>query len=230
MSVIDTEKVTEAILATSCSPLALESAAGFVEHWIDQGVCADKKIVAVEMGFVLPLDPDTIVIGVQDLLTDEEGIIGNEWKTTKEKTRYWNQDQWFDSISSGSQVAIYALALQGATYYERDGTQYAPKVDKPRIRVRAISKSSPPVIWPTRGDEILTFCQKGLDRTRAALLAKAASIRAMRLAGSTPWQLPGIWCTNQFRRQCDHYNDCLAGKGPAGFGVLAPSDPAFDLA
>jgi hypothetical protein len=228
---IDTEKITQAIISTGAGPLAMEEGAALVEHWINASVCVDKTVRGVECGFILPLDDDTYVIGVQDLLTDElEGVVGNEWKTTKEATRYWNEARWYESIAAGSQVRIYALALRSATYYERDRGSFAPRCVVPRIRVKAISKSSPPAIWSGENGGVLTFSDETLENTQLALLAKAAAIRAMRAAQAVPWQLPGIWCTNQFRRTCEHYGDCVAGKHPAGYGVFAPNDPAFDLA
>jgi hypothetical protein len=226
---VDTDRITEAILATGCGPLAMEEGAALADHWISSEICSDKKIVAVECGFVLKLDELTYVIGVQDLLTDEGGIVGNEWKTSKEQTKYWNESRWFASIAAGSQVAIYALALKEGVYYERGRESYCPSVESPRIRVRAISKSTPPVIWAGDNDGILTFCHAELERTRAALLSKAASIRAMR-KGPIPWQLPGIWCVNQFKRECEHYSECSVGKGPSQYGVFAQNDPAFSLA
>ena len=77
------EAITDAIVATGAGALACEEGALLVDHWIQEGVCADRKIVAVECGFVMWLDEATAVIGVQDLLTEEQGdVVGNEWKTT----------------------------------------------------------------------------------------------------------------------------------------------------
>jgi hypothetical protein len=230
--VIDAELITQSICATECSPIALEEGAGLVQAWIDAGVLADKKVIGSECGFVLWLDDLTAIIGVMDLLTDEGGeIVGNEFKTSKEASKYWNESKWIDSISAGSQIAIYALGLQQGTYYEHGtGRTITPSVTAPRVRVRAISKSNPPAIWGAEPDAVITFTQKELDVTRDALLVKAASIRAMRKSGRIPWQLRGHWCENKFRRQCEFYSECSAGKFPEGWAHFSNDDPAFEFA
>lgn len=220
------EAITEAILTTGCAPLALEEGAALVDHWIAV-TKPPADILGVECGFVYWLDTKTAVIGVQDLLTREPvGIVGNEWKTTKERSRYWGPEKWVTSITEGSQLPIYALALQQGTYYEEGRRPFRPEVREPRIRVRAVSKSTPPEIWPPDRDEIVTFSPERLEATRRGLIAKAASIRALRRV-SAPWQLPGIWCVNQFRRQCEYYDDCINQRGPDDWGVFDPGDPAF---
>jgi len=235
----DNEKIGQAIIDTGCSPLAVEDAAGtmekkgLVEYWIERNPGdVNWKIVAVECGFVCWLDPDTVIIGVQDLLTeDAEGVIGNEWKTTKESSRYWNEEAWLEEISSGSQVGIYALGMHSGRYYEKSTRlAFEPKVTSPRIRVRAVSKSNPPQCWPTKESGILTFSDADLARIESALLVKAAQIRVARRTGRVPWQLPGIWCTNKFKRQCEYYSDCTAGKIPTGTLAFDQNDPAYQLA
>lgn len=233
---IDTQRVIDAITQLDVGPVAKESGANLVDSWMS--ACAEdqkKKIVAVECGFVCWVDQNTVLIGVQDLLTDEGGVVGNEWKTTKEKTKFWNEERWFQSIKEGSQVAIYAVALNRGTYYElRVGQMpvtYRPLVTKPRIRVRAISKSEPPRIWRGEEDGVLTFTEEMMENTVSALKSKAASIRAMRKLGAIPYQLPGIWCVNQFRRECEYYGECSARKIPTGeYQPIDVNDPAYELA
>lgn len=251
---IDQDQIIKAILESGVGPVAAESGVALLEHWISAtfGKDSEKRIVAVECGFVCWLDENTVTIGVQDLLTsepsecpdegcphyrtkhshpNEDAIVGNEWKSTKEKTKYWNEDTWFESISDGSQLGIYALALREGTYYERaTGASFTPKVAEPRIRVRAVSKSAIPVIWPTRGEGIVSFRPEQIDVVKNAVLAKAAALRAMRRSENVPWQLPGIWCTNQFRRTCAYHEDCLAQRIPEGWGKFDVNDPAFTLA
>src|SRR5690242_8403143 len=128
----NSEKLIEAALETGAAPLAIEEGTGLAEAWIERGVGADWTIAAVECGFVLWLEERTVIVGVQDLLTrDDRGILGNEWKTTKEASKWWNEDKWLESITEGSQIAIYALALQSGTYYPKAGGKLVPGVERP---------------------------------------------------------------------------------------------------
>ena len=227
---IDTDRLVQAALETGAGPLAVEEGTGLAEFWIEKGVGATDRIVAVECGFVLWLDDHTVIVGVQDRLEERDGILGDEWKTTKETTKFWNEGKWLDSIREGSQIAIYALALRSGTYYPKIGMPVTPAVAQPRIRVQAISKSTPPQIWPTREDDnIIVFSEARLEATRQALLIKADSIRAMRKREG-PWQLPGIWCTNQFRRLCEYHEDCVNQRPHVIGGSMQESDPAWQLA
>ena len=231
---MNTEKMTEAILNAGVSAVAKEEGSLLVDHWITHNQAdASWKIFSVEAGFVLWLDNLTAIIGAQDCICEEGGrIIGGEWKTSKEKDKYWNENAWLESISDGSQIAIYALALREGTYYEEGREPFTPRVSVPRIRVRAISKSNPPELWPTDPSKgIISFSDIELENVRNALLSKAAGIRGMKRAGVIPWQLPGIWCTNMFRRQCEHYSDCTQQIYPVtGRSRFDPNDPAAKLA
>lgn len=229
----DSQKLVEAALETECSPLAIEEGTGLAEAWIERGTLAEAEIVAVECGFVWWADEHTVIVGVQDLLTNEGGVLGNEWKTTKEASKWWNEDKWLEGISEGSQIAIYALALQNGTYYPKVGEPITPAVAQPRIRVKAISKSNPPVIWPRRDEEgIITFSPAKLEATRQALLSEAESIRARRrkvgLDGT--WRIPGTWCVNQFRRTCEFHEDCVKQRPASPVTAFDKGDPAFKLA
>lgn len=236
---LDSQKLIDAALATECSPLAIEEGTGLAEAWIEHGVGRDWNIVAVECGFVMWLDEKTVIVGVQDLLTrDENGVLGNEWKTTKEASKWWNEDKWLESITEGSQIAIYALALRHGTYYPADGSEplrFGSTVSGlgPRIRVKAISKSTPPCIWPRREEDgIITFSEARLEATKQALLSEAESIRARRrkvgLEGT--WRVPGIWCENKFRRVCEFHEDCVAQRPARPTMAFDPNDPAAKLA
>ncbi len=210
------------------------------EAWIEKGW--DIPIAAVECGFVWWADEKTVIVGVQDLLTSEMRhdsssseviIVGNEWKTTKESSKWWNEDKWLESISVGSQIAIYGLAMQNGTYYPKVGEPITPKVREPRIRVRAISKSTPPVIWPRRAEDgIITLSPKRLEATRQALLSEAESIRARRKKVGLDgiWRIPGTWCINQFKRKCEFYEDCVEQKYASPTMAFNMDDPAARLA
>lgn len=222
------EAITDAIVATGAGAVACEEGALLVDAWINAGVHADKKIYAVECGFVVWLDDATAVIGVMDLLTEEQGdIVGNEHKTTGARS----EKDWYHELTTGSQLSIYALGLSRGTYYERGGGSFTPGVRSPRIRVRAITKSGSPVIWPINGGGVVEFSQDRLEATKAALLTKAASVRAMRKTGLVPFQLPGIWCTNKYRKQCGYYSECTRGiVPPASPQLFSTDDPAYELA
>lgn len=241
---------------------------GLAEAWMEHGICAELSIAAVECGFVWWADERTAIVGVQDLLTREtncdcpchwcndvkanigsgcskcEGencgpqIVGNEWKTTKEASKWWNEDRWLEGISEGSQIAIYANALRYGTYYPANGgAAIRPGADaegyQPRIRVKAISKSNPPVIWPRRAEDgIITFSKARLEATRQALLSEAESIRARRnkVGLNGTWRIPGSWCVNQWKRTCEFHEDCVKQRPAAPVTAFDPSDPAFKLA
>ncbi len=258
----DQDKLIQAALETECSPLAIEEGTGLAEAWLERGIGQDWDIAAVECGFVWWADEKTVIVGVQDLLTNEpcnleqEGlayshaeplpnsataspavncIVGNEWKTTKESSKWWNEDKWLEDISEGSQIAIYALALQNATYYPKTGSSITPKATQgnTRIRVKAISKSNPPVIWPRREEDgIITFTPKRLEAQRQALLSEAESIRARRkkVGLDGVWRVPGIWCTNKFKRVCQFHEDCVKQRPASPTMGFDPNDPAFKLA
>lgn len=227
---IDNERVTAAVLATGAGPLALEEGSNLVDAWVKEGICTDKRIIAVECGFVCWLEEKTAIIGVQDLITDEDGTVGNEWKSTRGPGKYWDEEKWWKELTDGSQIAIYALAMRDGEYYPKgEKIGITLSVADPRIRVRAATKTAVPMFWPTKGEGIVTFTPEQLENTRRALIAKAAAIRAMRKE-SAPWQLPGLWCENKYRKLCQYYDQCLNREIPVGYGVFDPSDPAFELA
>src|ERR1700688_737427 len=113
---------------------------------------------------------------------------------------------------------------------------WRPKVKKPRIMIRAITKETPSVIWPTSGpgDAIFEISKKRLDDTRAALVNRAAVIRTMRLSKRVPWQLTGMHCEDRFSHEmCPFYEigeDAACHRGvhpetPEAGGGFSEDDP-----
>src|SRR5262249_36649662 len=102
-----------------------------------------------------------------------------------------------------------------------------------RIRVRAVSKSSPPVVWPRdERDGIITFSEARLEATKQALLSEAESIRARRrkVGMDGTWRVPGIWCTNKYKRLCEFHEDCVEQRPARRTMAFDPNDPAAKLA
>lgn len=224
---IDTERITEAIISTGVSPLALEEGAQLVQHWIDDESGFEDEIIAVEVGFSIQIDSLTWVIGVQDLIcADARGIYGREHKTTKEPSRWWNEKKWLESIKSGPQIAVYALALNRGVFYE-NGSPFVLGVTTPvREYVRAVVKSSTPQFWPTeKTDSWQEFDDLSLSQVVDAFRVKAEQIRASKRSGLLPWQLPGNHCTS-FNRLCDYWDECTKGTFPANAYGFDQDDPA----
>jgi hypothetical protein len=251
---IDTEKVTQAILDAPVSPTAREAASPLVDAYLEalegfpDTAC---ETVAVEVPWRLWLDEKTLIVGVMDRIArdDEPGFFGHEHKTKgapklkKDGTPYKgsSEQDWLDEISQGVQVGIYALALQDADFIDKGGTRRFARVDMPRMLVRVCIKSDPPVFWPvdpSRG--IFSFEAAYLDSIRAALLSKAAQIRAARALSRLvnefsgrevvmPWQLPGVHCTNKYQRECGFLKLCRERITPTGPAPHAfdPSNPAY---
>lgn len=228
---IDTEKITEAILATGCSPIAIEEGARYAEAWIEDELSFDDEIIAVECGFSIEIDPLTWIIGVQDLIcADARGIYGREHKTTKEPSRYWTEVKWLESIKTGPQIAVYALALNRGVFYD-NGTPFVLRVPAPvREFVRAVVKTATPQFWPhDPGDGWQEFDDLSLSRVVDAFRVKAETIRAARRSGLVPFQLPGRQCTD-FNRLCSYYDECTSGRVPKDQAGFDRSDPAANLA
>jgi hypothetical protein len=241
------ERVIGALLEAPVSPSARESAAPLIEKWIE--VWGEKdaqdKTVAVECGFHIWVDSDTLVIGVQDRIAeDSAGFKGCEWKTAKEPKKYangndtpwWNEGVWLREISEGPQIAIYALAMKRGIYFPKQGNPFKLSVGgkNPRVLVRAVVKSSPPRFWPSdSGQSVFEFTPSHLAAVEGALLAKAVTIRALRKQTNKPWQLPGKHCF-EFGRECQFFEKyCGAHQAPVLPGknlFFNPSDPAYQLA
>lgn len=244
---LDQEKIVDAIINSGASPAGAEAASPLVDAYIADKIDRDTglKVLAVECGFVLKLDPKLVIIGVQDaIFQDANGeIIGDELKTAKEPKRnkdgsfsaWWNEDVWLSEIVSGPQLAIYALALRHATYWDAHGTQYKFEAKNPKIRVSAAVKSSPPMFWPSEGEGCFEFPDAGMKSTSDALKARAAQIRALRASGLVPWQMTGKHCQNRYNKQLCRFYDEFCSKRehppltirPAAFNA---NDPASQLA
>lgn len=232
---IDFDLIAQDIIDSSYPALAKEEGVELVEHWVRENVQTDSAwgIVAVECGFVIALDSQTYIIGVQDLIaSDSEGAFGGEWKSTKAPSKWWHEEKWLEEIGNGPQLAIYALAQQKGAYWERGAPEPIVLANpSPRLRVRACVKSSPPECWPhDPSDGVFKFEAKDLEAVERALRAKAETIRALRRSGLTPWQLPGRQCF-PFNRVCPMLEtQCKSREYLAAQNVFDPSDPASELA
>jgi len=213
---IDAEKITASILAVAeekkLSPLATQQGAGLVEAWVGRWAeqdAASLNVDEVEFPFAVWIDQGTLLVGVQDVIgTDADGPLSCEWKSTKEPQKnkdgsdsaWWNEDVWIDQLLNGVQLPCYAVAACS---------------ENPRIMVRAIVKSMPPRFWPSKGTGIYSFPNELVTLTRSVLVARAAAIRAARKTQNVPWALPGIHCTNKFRKLCPYYEDvCKPHQNP----------------
>lgn len=230
---MDTERITEAIISTGAGPLALEEGAALAQSWIEEKLPSDAEdeIIAVECGFSVQVDERTWIIGVQDLIAaDARGVYGFEFKTTKEPGRYWNEGKWLDSIKSGPQIAVYALALHRGVFYE-NGSPFVLSVPVPvRERVRAITKQVPPQYWPINdSDAWQVFDAPALDAVTNAFRSKAAQIRAARKLGVRPFQFPGRQCES-FGKVCQYWDECTGWKAPEAVHGFDSDDPAAKLA
>lgn len=232
----DFDAIVQSVLELEVSPVAKEAGAGLADHWVRECCAADsqEKIRGVELGFVFALDEKTYAVGVQDRIwEDADGVVGDEYKTTAAASRYWNESKWLASIKNGSQVGLYALALRKGTYYEAGMEPFQVNAERPRIRVRAVSKSSPPQIWPSDAEDAwITFSDADLVAVENAYRAKAEAIRSVRRLGLIPFQLPGIQC-NKFNRDCPLLENYCGPKRYLTFeavGGFDQSDPAASLA
>jgi hypothetical protein len=235
LSAIDFEKIINVIATADVqSPAAKESAAELVEAWIaKKGVeDADRfKVIAVECGFHVWLDAQTVVVGVTDAIFSDGGIIGGEWKSTKGPSQWWNETKWLRDIGEGPQIATYALAQQRGKFFETGGDPagFTLNVTRPRILVRAACKTNPVQFWPESTNGIYEFSDEKLDATVASYLNKAAAIRAMRKSGKFPWEIPGKHCAPFGDKYiCANFEACTNQRTPQGVpkAVFDPSDPA----
>lgn len=257
---IDTQSISDAILATGCAPVALEEGSDLVTAWVETPP-AIGDVLAVEAGWSIRLDERTWVVGVQDAVSSEivaslpesvrlalgrsSGLVvsGNEWKTTKAPSKYWTEEKWLESIKSGPQIALYALALARGEFYQWHGdaeppeiipTKYAAVPPVP-IRVRAAVKTAVPMFWPKDpADGWQVFNAAALEAVAQAFLVEAACIRAARKHGGVPWQLPGKHCEPFKDKVCSHFlSECSIHQSKVYAGDTASiigfskSDPAY---
>ena len=228
-------------------PLAKEEAANLADYWIKTHFATDisRRIVAVECGFQVWLDQDTLIVGMQDcIFQDAVSFFGGEWKTKKaprfklngEPYKGDTEDDWLADISTGPQLAIYAIAQHAGIFYEA-GNPHPLRlgVPVPRIMVRAAVKSNPPLMWPTTNSGIFEFSPEYLDAIETGLISCAAQIRAARRGQDVvPWQLPGKQC-HSWGRDCqflgtEEHPGCLQHSFPIGkeIEVFNPNYPAFE--
>ena len=237
----DTTQIISSIVNAPISPSSREIAAELVDAWIQEHGAFDEQFetLAAEAPWYLWLDKDTLLVGVIDRIArDDEDILGTEWKSAKSPQQnkdgsdsaWWNEEVWLEGISTGTQLAIYGLALSRGTFVLDDGRRlWIPKVRNPRMLVRAAVKCSPPRFWPTNfEDGVFRFPEAYLKKVYDALRAKAEQLRAARRSTLIPWALPGNHCTNRFKKLCPYHKDfCVAGKHPADVPktVFDESDP-----
>jgi len=245
---INEQRIIDVLVAADLPPAAKELGADLCEKWIAKYLKIDltRRIIAVECGFHIWLDDTTLIVGMQDaIFQDEGGPFGGEWKSHKAPRMKLNgepykgdtEEDWLREISTGPQLAIYALAQHAGIFYENGNPQpLRLAVAKPRIMVRAAVKTNPPSYWPTdEAQGIFAFEPEYLDGIESALLSCARQIRGARRGQEiVPWQLPGKQCFS-WNRDCQFLGDeknpgCLQHCYPIGKEtyVFNPHDPAFE--
>lgn len=213
MQNIDQNKILTAIEGAKVSASAREEGAALLDFWIQETAELDARdeTLAVEAGFYIQ-HGNTFIVGTQDRIARSHvsgEVFGCEWKTTKHETKFWNKTTWYDSISKGHQVATYALGLKTGTLVEPvEGGFDFSEDGSANILVRAVSKSSPPKLWPSAEGQFVNVSEERMQATLNTYINAAQSIRALRRSGVGPWALPGIQCTNMFRKQCPFYESC----------------------
>lgn len=212
---INESKILDEIRALPVSAVNLEMGASLVDFWIRETAPFDSlaTTLAVEAGFYIEPSPNTFIVGTLDRVAQsrETGeVFGCEWKTTKGKTKFWGPSIWLQSISASHQLSTYALGLQRGTFIDPlpFPTDVFPPDGSINILVRAISKSTPPELWPSEEGEFVTLTKERMETTLNTYSNVAASIRGMRGTGVGPWQLPGLQCTNVFRKVCPFHDSC----------------------
>ena len=243
-STIDQAKVIDAIVACEAGPVAKQDGARLVDTWIQKlPTFGDTKwpSVGVEMPFYIKLDEKTYAVGMMDRLAQsyEYGIVGGEWKSRrapklkKDGTPYQGdtENDWLAEISMGPQLAIYGLAMREGVFCSGTDAKTMLNIPEPVLLVRACVKSVPATIWPTDWERgLFRFPKAVLDSTRNAILVKAAQLRAARMTGLVPWQMPGYHCKS-WNRVCEYYQDCTGHKFPQASPVaFHETDPGFEAA
>ncbi len=232
----DWAAVVDAILGTDgASPEAKEEAASLVEAWAAHYFELDRqeRTLAVEVGFHVQLDPHTYVIGIVDRLSvaPDGSLIVNEWKTTKPESRWWTEAEWLSRITASIQLPTYVLALTHGKLVIKEGLRpftITGSTETPKVRVRAITKSSPPAFWPRLNHKLYTYEADALLATTNAYLNAAAGIRELRkvkrhlgadglrvgpIVRTEPWQAMGQWCRS-YNRDCEFLHECRSYNFP----------------
>ncbi len=228
--IVDTDRITQAIIGTGCGPLAMEEGAACAQAWIEDEEGFSDRIVAVEAGFSMQVDTLTWIVGVMDLVCrDENGFYGREHKTTRGPSKWWNERKWLEEISSGHQIAVYALALREAEFYQPEGKKAFDCIqDEVMVRVKAVTKTNPPAFWG-KEDGWCSFKENALMAVKNAFIVKAEAIRAARKRGVIPWQLTGSHCY-AYGRNCEYYDACRAYTWPEIQTGFDGGDPAAKFA
>lgn len=234
-------EITNAMLNVDASPGARELVDPLVSAYIENMPGfpdTNWKTLAVEIPWRYQLAENIWLVGVLDRIAEDQNgqIIGCEWKTRraprfrKDGAPFPGEDErdWLLEISTGAQLAIYALALKRADFIARDPE--ALNTDLPRILVRACIKSLPPMFWPTQFETgIFSFTDAYLDHVEMALISKGSQLRSALRLRALPWQLPGLHCVNKYRRFCEYHSFCLEQQTPE-FNVTSvfnENDPGF---
>lgn len=219
---LNEDRILEVLREQKVSAASLEEGASLVDFWIRETAPFDSlsTTLAVEAGFYIEPSPNTFIVGTLDRVAQskETGeVFGCEWKTTKGKTKFWSPSIWLQSISASHQLSTYALGLRQGVFVEKErygpvpllkGQTMFPLDGSINILVRAISKSTPPELWPSEEGKFVTLTKERMETTLNTYSNVAASIRGMRGTGVGPWQLPGIQCTNVFRKVCPFLEGC----------------------
>jgi len=213
---LNRDAITNAIIASGVSGEAAAEGARLIDGWLDKIAEfpeVEWEIIGTEVPFYVALGDKCYVIGVVDaLFRDTEGhIVQAEWKTRRSPKRKGNgelyaneigEDGWLEEISNSPQLGFYALAGSRGTFIFPDRT-WEPRIEEPRIMVRAAIKSFPVEVWPKDGSKgIYQFFPAGIESVEAALKVKCRQIRAAKSSGLIPWQLVGNQCENKYRRVC----------------------------
>lgn len=224
----DFDKIFNTIVNVDAPAQAKEAAATLAETWVRECAEHDAKdrTIAVEAGFYVKLAPNTFIVGAQDRLAtnDTLPLFGCEWKTTGKGSpargsyRGWNAEFWYDEISRAHQVGTYALGIKYGTFVDPRVHESVVELREPlhdvNILVRAISKSSPPQIWPDARGAFVTISPDRMDKTRNAYLNAALHIRASRKSGLVPVALPGYSCVKYSKYPCGFYKVCHEMRQP----------------
>jgi len=246
---INRDKLTQAILDADVSGMAKEEGSRLVEAWLEKLPTfpeAEWLVKFVEAPFFIQLQPKTYIVGQLDACfnagseVDGDQFVLGEWKSRrapklkKDGTNYQGDDRegWLEEITNGPQLGVYALAGREGTFLPQNPNSVelgqtlatAFHLAEPHILVRAAVKSNPVELWEGQ----FTFPGAMLDVVKQALLSEAEGIRARRKAGFVPFTIPGIHCTNMYRRTCEHHEDCLKRiVPPLEPQDWHPTDPGF---
>lgn len=219
-TVVNIERIEEAILAVPASPLAKEEGARLVQAFMERHAESDSQrfaVLDVERPWHLWLDEWTLLVGCKDAKFDDgqETPLLGEWKSHKEPRRtkageiYKGEGpaDWLEKMANGPQLGIYALHE-----VETTGAEYA------RVMVRAAVKSSPVELWPpNEADGIFILNRDYLMHLKNALLVRAKQIRAAKMSGLVPWEwVSGYRCNHIYGKPCQFLGDCMKHEHPTG--------------